>query len=59
MLILTQERGDQILINSDWIVYATRVSSSPNDFTNIIMGDTTLTVREPLEQIRDVIQKSS
>jgi len=42
MLILTQERGDQILINSDWIVYATRVSSSPNDFTNIIMGDTTL-----------------
>ena len=27
MIILTQERGDPVLINSDWIVHATRVSS--------------------------------
>jgi hypothetical protein len=59
MLILTQERGDPILINSDWIAYAVRVSSSPRDFTNIMLGETTLTVREPLEQIRDVIQKGA
>jgi hypothetical protein len=57
MIIPTQERGDPVLINSDWIVHATRVSSSPHDVTNIIMGDTTLTVRETLEQIRDIIQK--
>jgi hypothetical protein len=59
MIILTQERGDPVLINSDWIVHATRVSSSPHDVTNITMGDTTLTVLETLEQIRDVIQKGS
>jgi len=57
MIMLTQERGDPILINSDRIVHATRISSSPHDVTNIMMGDTTLTVRETLEQIRDVIQK--
>jgi len=59
MIMLTQERGDPILINSDRIVHATRISSSPHDVTNIMMGDTTLTVRETLEQIRDVIQKGS
>jgi hypothetical protein len=59
MIILTQERGDPVLINSDWIVHATRVSSSPHDVTNVIMGDTALTVLETLEQIRDVIQKGS
>ena len=59
MILLTQERGDPILINSDRIVHATRISSSPHDVTNIVMGDTTLTVRETLEQIRDVIQKGS
>jgi hypothetical protein len=59
MILLTQERGDPILINSDRIVHATRISSSPHDVTNIMMGDTTLTVRETLEQIRDVIQKGS
>ena len=59
MILLTQERGDPILINSDRIVHATRISSSPHDVTNIVMGETTLTVRETLEQIRDVIQKGS
>jgi len=59
MILLTQERGDPILINSDRIVHATRISSSPHDVTNIMMGDTTLIVRETLEQIRDVIQKGS
>jgi uncharacterized protein YlzI (FlbEa/FlbD family) len=58
MIILTQERGDPVLINSDRIVHANRVSSSPNDVTTIAMGDnTTLTVRETLEQIIDLIQK--
>ena len=59
MILLTQERGDPVLINSDRIVHAIRISSSPQDVTNIMMGDTTLTVRETLEQIRDVIQKGS
>jgi hypothetical protein len=59
MLMLIQERGDPILINSDWIAFATRVSSSPHDFTNITMGDTTLTVQEPLERIKNVIQNGS
>lgn len=59
MILLTQERGDPVLINSDRIVHATRISSSPQDVTNIMMGDTTLTVRETLEQIRDIIQKGS
>jgi hypothetical protein len=59
MTLLTQERGDPILINSDRIEYATRISSSPHDVTNIMMGDTTLTVRETLEQIREVVQKGS
>jgi uncharacterized protein YlzI (FlbEa/FlbD family) len=59
MILLTQERGDPILINSDRIEYATRISSSPHDVTNIMMGDTTLTVRETLEQIREVVQKGS
>jgi hypothetical protein len=59
MILLTQERGDPVLINSDRISHATRISSSPHDVTNIVMGDTTLTVRETLEQIRDVIQKGS
>ncbi len=58
MIMLTQERGDPILINSDWIAHAIRVSSSPHDFTNVMMGDTpSLTVRETLEQIKDLIQK--
>jgi hypothetical protein len=38
IILLTQERGDPVLINSDWIVHVTRVSSSPHDVTNIIMG---------------------
>jgi hypothetical protein len=59
MIMLTQERGDPVLINSDRIVHATRISSSPQDVTNIMMGDTTLTVQETLEQIRDIIQKGS
>jgi hypothetical protein len=59
MILLTQERGDPVLVNSDRIVHATRISSSPQDVTNVMMGDTTLTVRETLEQIRDIIQKSS
>ena len=59
MILLTQERADPVLINSDRIVHATRISSSPPDVTNIMMGDTTLTVRETLEQIRDIIQKGS
>lgn len=59
MILLKQERGDPVLINSDRIVHATRISSSPQDVTNIMMGDTTLTVRETLEQIRDIIQKGS
>ena len=60
MIILTQERGDPVLINSDRIVHANRISSSPNDVTSIVMGDnTTLTVRETLEQIIDLIQKGS
>jgi hypothetical protein len=59
MILLTQERGDPVLINSDRIVHATRISSSPQDVSNIMMGDTTLTVRETLEQIRDIIKKGS
>jgi hypothetical protein len=59
LILLTQERGDLVLINSDRIVYATRISSSPHDVTSIMMGDTTLTVRETLEQIREVVQKVS
>jgi len=59
MIILTQERGDPVLINSHLIVHATRVSSSPHDVTNVTMSDTAITVQETLEQIRDVIQKGS
>jgi hypothetical protein len=59
MILLTQERGDPVLINSDRIVHATRISSSPHDVTNIVMGDTTLTVQETLAQIIDAIQKGS
>jgi hypothetical protein len=59
MILLTQERGDPVLINSEWIAFAMRISSSPHNFTNITMGNTTLTVREPLERIKDVIQSGS
>jgi hypothetical protein len=47
MIILTQERGDPVLTNSDRIAHANRISSSPNDVTSIVMSDNTmLTVRE-------------
>jgi hypothetical protein len=59
MIILTQERGDPVLINSHWIIHATRISSSPHDVTNVTMSDAAITVQETLEQIRDVIQKGS
>jgi hypothetical protein len=59
MIILTQERGDPVLINSHWIIHATRISSSPHDVTNVTMSDTAITVQETLEQIRDVVQKGS
>jgi hypothetical protein len=26
IILLTQERGDPVLINSDWIVHATRIA---------------------------------
>jgi hypothetical protein len=59
MIILTQERGDPVLVNSHWIIHASRISSSPHDVTNVTMSDTAITVQETLEQIRDVIQKGS
>ena len=59
IILLTQERGDPVLINSDWIAFAIRISSSPHDFTNITMGNTTLTVLEPLERIKGIIQNGS
>jgi hypothetical protein len=60
LISLTQERGDPVLINSHWIVHASRISSAPHDVTNITMSDdTAITVQETLEQIRDVIQKGS
>jgi hypothetical protein len=59
MIILTQERGDPVLINSHWIIHARRISSAPHDVTNVTMSDTAITVQETLEQIRDVIQKGS
>jgi hypothetical protein len=58
-IILTQERGDPVLVNSHWIIHANRISSSPHDVTNVTMSDTAITVQETLEQIRDVIQKGS
>ena len=36
MIILTQERGDPVLINSDRIAHANRISSSPNDVTSTL-----------------------
>jgi hypothetical protein len=59
LIILTQERGDPVLINSHWIMHARRISSSPHDVTNLTMSDTAITVQETLEQIRGVIQKGS
>jgi hypothetical protein len=46
MIILTQERGDPVLINSHWIIHARRISSSPHDVTNVTMSDTAITVQE-------------
>jgi hypothetical protein len=39
IILLTQERGDPVLINSDWIVHATRICNSDQTARSLTRGN--------------------
>jgi len=39
IILLTQERGDPVLINSDWIVQATRICNSDQTARPLTRGN--------------------
>jgi hypothetical protein len=39
MILLTQERGDPVLINSDWIVHATRICNFDQTAHSLTRGN--------------------